>query len=143
MQLGKDAWKDYFNETVDGLKAQSALWSETMRGIIAVVSDADDREQAFYAELIRLSNAGVDSSGLLDQYGALAISLLKGTQSAEELYAALEQLENLNALQTDLEHADALSGAAKAINPANESYDPTSTLQAYALLEAEYAELTH
>lgn len=143
MQLGKDAWKDYFNETSDGLKEQSALWAETMYGIITTVSEADDREQAFYAELIRMKNGGVDISGLLNQYGALAISLLKGTRSAEELYAALEQFEGLNALQADIEHAAALSEATKSINAANSSYAPTEALQAYALLEEEYIELTH
>lgn len=45
-------------------------------------------------------------------------------------------------MQVDLEHADALSSAAKAINPADGSYDPQSVLTAYALLEAEYRELT-
>lgn len=45
-------------------------------------------------------------------------------------------------MQVDLEHADALSSAAKAINPADGSYDPQSVLTAYALLEAEYGELT-
>ena len=41
-----------------------------------------------------------------------------------------------------MEHADALSSAAKAINPSDGSYDPQSVLTAYALLEAEYGELT-
>ena len=45
-------------------------------------------------------------------------------------------------MQVDLEHAGALSSAAKAINPADGSYDPQSVLIAYALLEAEYGELT-
>lgn len=45
-------------------------------------------------------------------------------------------------MQVDLEHADALSSAAKVINPADDSYDPQSVLTAYALLEAEYGELT-
>ena len=45
-------------------------------------------------------------------------------------------------MQIDLEHADALSSAAKTINPADGSYDPQSVLTAYALLEAEYGELT-
>lgn len=45
-------------------------------------------------------------------------------------------------MQVDLEHADALSSAAKAINPADGSYDPQSVLTAYALLETEYGELT-
>ena len=45
-------------------------------------------------------------------------------------------------MQVDLEHAAALSSAAKAINPADGSYDPQSVLTAYALLEAEYGELT-
>ena len=45
-------------------------------------------------------------------------------------------------MQVNLEHADALSSAAKAINPADGSYDPQSVLTAYALLEAEYGELT-
>ena len=45
-------------------------------------------------------------------------------------------------MQVDLEHADALSSAAKVINPADGSYDPQSVLTAYALLEAEYGELT-
>lgn len=67
---------------------------------------------------------------------------MDGALSAEELYAALAQLENLNGLQVDLQQADALSGAAHAIDPASSSYDPLSTLEAYALLEAEYNELT-
>lgn len=45
-------------------------------------------------------------------------------------------------MQVDLEHADALSSTAKAINPADGSYDPQSVLTAYALLETEYGELT-
>lgn len=45
-------------------------------------------------------------------------------------------------MQADLEQTDALSSAAKAINPADGSYDPQSVLTAYALLEAEYGELT-
>ena len=45
-------------------------------------------------------------------------------------------------MQVDLEHAGALSSAAKAINPADGSYDPQSVLTAYALLETEYGELT-
>ena len=45
-------------------------------------------------------------------------------------------------MQADLEQADALSSAAKAINPADGSYDPQSVLTAFALLEAEYGELT-
>ena len=45
-------------------------------------------------------------------------------------------------MQADLEQTDALSSAAKAINPADDSYDPQSVLTAFALLEAEYGELT-
>ncbi len=42
----------------------------------------------------------------------------------------------------DLEQAGSLSDAARAIDPSSDSYDPLSTLEAYALLEAQYAELT-
>lgn len=68
-QIGKDAWQDYFSGTEAGLKQQSALWGETMRGIIAVVSEAEDKETAFYQALMRLSNEGVDISGMLNQFG--------------------------------------------------------------------------
>lgn len=123
-EAGRDAWQDYFHSTADGLREQSALWGEAMRGIIAEVTAADDRAGAFYKALMRLSDEGLDVSGLLDQYGALAVALLDGSASAEELYASLARLGELEALQIDLEQADALSGAAKSIDPANESYDP-------------------
>ena len=87
-KTGKDAWKGYFRNTAAGLKQQSALWSEAMRGIIAEVSAAEDKENAFYQSLILLSNEGVDVSGMLDQYGALGAMLLDGAASADELYAA-------------------------------------------------------
>lgn len=87
-KAGKDAWKDYFGDTAAGLKQQSALWSDAMRSIIADVSAAEDKESAFYQSLIRLSNEGVDVSGMLDQYGALGAMLLDGATSADELYAA-------------------------------------------------------
>ena len=112
-----------------------------MRGIIAEVSSAENKEEAFYQALMRLSGEGVDISGMLGQFGALGIQLLSGAKSADELYAALAQLENLNALQLDLEKAGSLSDAAKAIDPSSTSYDPLGTLEAYALLEAEYTEL--
>ena len=123
-EAGKNAWQDYFHSTADGLREQSALWGEAMRGIIAEVAAADDRAGAFYKALMRLSDEGLDVSGLLAQYGALAVALLDGSASAEELYASLARLGELEALQIDLEQADALSGAAKSIDPANESYDP-------------------
>lgn len=123
-EAGRDAWQDYFHSTADGLREQSALWGEAMRKIIAEVTAADDRAGAFYKALMRLSDEGLDVSGLLDQYGALAVTLLDGSASAEELYASLARLGALEALQIDLEQADALSGAAKSIDPANESYDP-------------------
>ena len=123
-EAGRDAWQDYFHSTADGLREQSALWGEAMRGIIAEVTAADDRAGAFYKALMRLSDEGLDVSGLLAQYGALAVTLLDGSASAEELYASLARLGELEALQIDLEQADALSGAAKSIDPANESYDP-------------------
>ena len=88
MQVGKDAWKGYFGSTADGLKEQSMLWSQAMRGIIAEVSAAEDKETALYEALMRLNTAGVDVSGMLDQYGALAIALLRGADSADELYVA-------------------------------------------------------
>ena len=112
-----------------------------MRGIIAEVSVAEDKEAAFYQALIRLSNEDVDVSGMLDQYGALGVQLLSGAKSADELYAALIRLENLNGLQVDLENADALTQAAKVIDPAQSGYDPLSALASYDLLEAKYAEL--
>lgn len=87
-KAGKDAWKDYFGDTAAGLKQQSALWSDAMRSIIAEVSAAEDKKSAFYQSLIRLSNEGVDVSGVLDQYGALGAMLLDGATSADELYAA-------------------------------------------------------
>ena len=87
-KAGKDAWKDYFGDTAVGLKQQSALWSDAMRGIIDEVSAAEDKESAFYQSLIRLSNEGVDVSGMLDQYGALGAMLLDGATSADELYTA-------------------------------------------------------
>ena len=87
-RIPKDAWKDYFGDTAAGLKQQSALWSDAMRGIITEVSAAEDKESAFYQSLIRLSNEGVDVSGMLDQYGALGAMLLDGATSADELYAA-------------------------------------------------------
>ncbi len=90
-QIGRDAWEDYFSGTEAGLKQQSALWGETMRGIIAVVSAAEDKESAFYQELMRLSNEGVDISGMLDQFGYLGVLLLDGSKSADELYIALAQ----------------------------------------------------
>ena len=77
-RAGRDAWEEYFRGTADGLKAQSAQWREAMRGIIAEVSDAEDRADVFYAALMRLSDEGLDVSGLLDQYGALAAALLNG-----------------------------------------------------------------
>ena len=123
-EAGKNAWQDYFHSTADGPREQSALWGEAMRGIIAEVAAADDRAGAFYKALMRLSDEGLDVSGLLAQYGALAVALLDGSASAEELYASLARLGELEALQIDLEQADALSGAAKSIDPANESYDP-------------------
>lgn len=123
-QAGRDAWEEYFRGTADGLKEQSAQWCEAMRGIIAEVSGADDRAGAFYAALMRLSDEGLDVSGLLDQYGALAVALLNGSANADELYASLARLGELEALQLDLEHADALSNAAANIDPAGESYDP-------------------
>ncbi len=141
-RAGRDAWEEYFRGTADGLKAQSAQWREAMRGIIAEVSDAEDRADVFYAALMRLSDEGLDVSGLLDQYGALAAALLNGSANADELYASLARLGELEALQLDLEHADALGNAATSIDPAGESYDPLAALDAYALLEAEYQELT-
>lgn len=141
-QAGEEAWKDYFDQTADGLKAQSALWCEAMRGIIREVSAAEDREAAFYQALIHLSDAGLDISGMLDQYGMLAVQLLNGASSADELYAALSRMERLNTLQLDLTQADALSKAAKAIDPSEPGYDPLAALESYALLEASYEELT-
>ncbi len=112
-----------------------------MRSMIAEVSAAEDKEATFYQALIRLSNEGVDVSGMLEQYGALGVQLLSGAKSADELYAALTRLENLSGLQVDLENADALSQAAKAIDPAQSGYDPLSALASYDLLEAKYTEL--
>ena len=83
VKVGKDAWKDYFGKTSAGLKQQSSQWASTMKGIIAEVSAADDRETAFYNKLIALSKEGVDISGMLDQYGSLALLLLSGTENAE------------------------------------------------------------
>ncbi len=112
-----------------------------MRSMIAEVSAAEDKEAAFYQALIRLSNEGVDVSGMLEQYGALGVQLLSGAKSADELYAALTRLENLSGLQVDLENADALTQAAKAIDPAQSGYVPLSALASYDLLEAKYTEL--
>lgn len=113
-----------------------------MRGIIAEVSAAEDKETAFYQALIRLGNEGVDISGMLEQYGALGMQLLSGAKSADELYAALTRLENLSGLKTDLENAETLAQAAKAIDPSRSGYDPLSALTSYELLETEYEELT-
>ncbi len=112
-----------------------------MRSIIAEVSVAEDKEAAFYAALTRFSGEGVDITGMLNQYGSLAVQLLAGAKSADELYAALTRMDNLNTLQANLEEASALSAAAKAIDPSDSTYDPLKTLDAYILLEAEYEEL--
>ena len=112
-----------------------------MRGIIAEVSAAEDKETAFYQALIRLGNEGVDISGMLEQYGALGMQLLSGAKSADELYAALTRLENLSGLKTDMENAETLAQAAKAIDPSLSGYDPLSALSSYELLETEYEEL--
>ena len=142
VKVGKDAWKDYFGKTSAGLKQQSSQWASTMKGIIAEVSAADDRETAFYNKLIALSKEGVDISGMLDQYGSLALLLLSGTENAERLYAILSQMENLSGLQVDLEEADKLAKAVKSIDPSNVSYNPLNALSAYDTLEQEYSELT-
>ena len=142
VKAGKDAWKDYFNKTAEGLKQQSAQFAATMRGIIAEVSTAEDRETAFYNKLISLSKEGVDISGMLDQYGALAVLLLNGTASAEELYAALSRMQGLNDIKTSLDEADKLAAAVKSIDPSKTSYSPQSALSAYDTLEEKYTELT-
>lgn len=113
-----------------------------MRGIIAEVSAAEDKETTFYQALIRLGNEGVDISGMLDQYGALGMQLLSGAKSADELYAALTRLEHLDGLKTDMENAETLAQAAKAIDPSRSGNDPLSALTSYELLETEYEELT-
>lgn len=79
---------------------------------------------------------------MLDQFGSLGYLLMGDTASADELYESLNRLGDLRFLQLDLEKADALSDAAKAIDPSDSSYDPLAALEAYALLEAEYTELT-
>ena len=142
VKAGKDAWKDYFGKTSTGLRQQSSLWASTMRDIIAEVGAAEDKETAFYNKLIALSKEGVDISGMLDQYGALCMLLLNGTASAEELYAALTRMENLNSLQVNLDEANKLSQAVKAIDPSKTSYSPQSALSAYDTLEEKYTELT-
>ena len=142
VKAGKDAWKDYFNKTAEGLKQQSAQFAATMQSIIAEVSTAEDRETAFYNKLISLSKEGVDISGMLDQYGALAVLLLNGTASAEELYAALSRMQGLNDIKTSLDEADKLAAAVKSIDPSKTSYSPQSALTAYDTLEEKYAELT-
>ena len=142
VKAGKDAWKDYFDKTADGLKQQSALFASTMKGIIAEVSAADDKETAFYNRLIALSKEGFDISGMLDQFGALAVQLLNGTANAEALYAALARMESLSSLKTSIDEADKLANAVKAIDPSKASYSPQSALSAYDTLEEKYTELT-
>ena len=142
VKAGKDAWKDYFGKTSTGLRQQSSLWASTMRGIIAEVGAAEDKETAFYNKLMALSKEGVDISGMLDQYDALCVLLLNGTASAEELYAALTRMEYLNSLQVNLDEANKLSQAVKAIDPSKTSYSPLSALSAYDTLEEKYTELT-
>lgn len=51
-------------------------------------------------------------------------------------------MENLSGLQVDLEEADKLAKAVKAIDPSNASYNPLNALSAYDTLEQEYSELT-
>lgn len=95
-----------------------------MKGIIAEVSAADDRETAFYNRLIALGKEGFDISGMLDQFGALAVQLLNGTASAEALYEALARMEGLSSLKTSIDEADKLANAVKAIDPSKTSYSP-------------------
>ncbi len=142
VKTGRDAWKDYFNKTAEGLKQQSVQFATTMQGIIAEVSTAEDRETAFYNKLISLSKEGVDISGMLDQYGTLAVLLLNGTASAEELYAALSRIQGLNDIRTNLDEADKLAAAVKSIDPSRTSYNPQSALTAFDALEEKYTELT-
>lgn len=139
---GKDAWQEYFQNTAAGLKQQTTQWTNAMRDVIAEVSVAEDRASAFYAALMRLSEEGINITELLEQYGTLATTLLDGTTSADELYSSLARLTDLELLQTDLERTGTFADAVKAIDSSNEEYDPLYALDAYALLEAEYEELT-
>lgn len=142
VEAGKDAWDDYLSGTTDGAKAEANVLKAAMSEVIAEVSAAEDKTAAFYAVLQRLSSEGVDISAMLDQFGLLGYLLMDDTANADELYESLNRLGELRFLQLDLEEADALSNAAKAIDPSNASYDPLAVLEAYALLEAEYSELT-
>ena len=139
---GKDAWEGYFNKTEAGLRNQSALFTSAMRSIIGEVSNAENRQEAFYSRLMALDKEGLDVSGLLDQYGLLCSLLLEGTQDADALYAALTRMENLDTLQTSLEHADKLTKAFQTIDPSASGYDPLSALEAYETLEKEYNALS-
>ena len=140
-ETGKDAWDDFLGGTADGAKAGTIALKAAMREVIVEVSAAEDKTAAFYAVLQRLSGEGVEISDMLEQFGSLGYLLMGDTASADELYASLDRLGELRNLQIDLEHADSLSAAARAIDPSDSSYDPLSTLDAYAQLEAEYVEL--
>jgi len=142
VESGKDAWDDFLSGTTDGAKAKTTALKAAMHEVIAEVSAAEDKTAAFYAVLQRLSSEGVDISAMLDQFGSLGYLLMGDTASADELYESLNRLGELQFLQLDLEEADALSNAAKTIDPSDSSYDPLAALEAYALLEAEYSELT-
>ena len=142
VESGKNAWDDFLGNTTEGAKAQTTELKSAMREVIAEVSVAEDKTAAFYAVLQRLDSEGVDISAMLDQFGSLGYLLMGDTASADELYESLDRLGDLRFLQLDLEEADALSNAARAIDPSDASYDPLGALEAYALLEAEYSELT-
>ncbi|MGN0763624.1 MAG: phage tail tape measure protein, partial [Aristaeellaceae bacterium] len=141
-KTGSDAWADYLSGTAEGMKSDAGAMKEAMRSVIAEVAAAEDKTAAFYSALTRLESEGIDIGALLEQFGTLAMLLLNGAASADELYTSLDRLGNLRSLQIDLEQADSLSAAARAIDPSNAAYDPLSALDAYALLEAEYVELT-
>ena len=142
VETGKNAWDEYLSGTAEGAKSETTALKAAMREVITEVSAAEDKTAAFYAVLQRLSGEGVDISAMLDQFGSLGYLLLSGAAGADELYEALNRLGDLQFLQLDLEEADSLSKAAKAIDPSDASYDPLAALETYALLEAEYAELT-
>lgn len=134
---GKNAWKDYFNESNPAFASENMAAS--VRHLVQEMDGADDKVATLYTTLQKMSDGGTDISSLLEQYGSLLSLFIRGEMGAEDLYAAIERMLSVEQLQRDIENVASLSEALTTINPMNENYSSSEALSAYEDLESEYS----
>lgn len=101
VKSGRDAWKGYFDKTAEGLKQQSALFSTTMKSIIAKLYEMREAAQSMgLADMAdslreeRVSNAA-GTGGYQEQVDALTAAFGEG--GTEGVTAAMEVWNSFDA----------------------------------------------